>query len=261
MRHIILILLCLFVKPAFTYAQQTDTATMPAIVFMVAEPEYQTKETLSAFADRYVLPWSQHSGYEVTFLLPDPDDPNNFPGIELIEDAALLVLSVRRRTLTPRALNIIKSFLASGKPLVALRTSSHAFHLRNKKPPAGYADWPNFDKEILGAQYESHFANDLHPVIKTTSSAASHPIFAGIDAIEYTSGGSLYRSRNLAESTTVLLEGSITDKKNQHTEPVAWTNEPDGQKIFYTSLGHPTDFEQENFQRMLFNAIQWTLSN
>jgi type 1 glutamine amidotransferase len=32
-----------------------------------------------------------------------------------------------------------------------------------------------------------------------------------------------------------------------------------GRRIFYTSLGHPDDFQDENFQRLLLNALEWTL--
>ncbi len=256
---ILFFFLCLASRPSPVHAQDYPAAS-GLIVFMVAEPEYHTHESLRAFTDTYVLPWSLNAGYQITFVLADPEDSNNFPDIAKIEDAALLVLSVRRRTLKPEALGIIKSYLASGKPLIALRTSSHAFHLRNKRPPAGHADWETFDVDILGAKYENHFANDLHPLIRTTPSATSHPIFEGVSNMEYTSGGSLYRSRDLAGTTTVLLEGQITENEERHTEPVAWTNELDGQKIFYTSLGHLSDFHQEDFQRMLSNAMRWSLA-
>ena len=71
-----------------------------------------------------------------------------------------------------------------------------------------------------------------------------------------TSAGSLYRNTPLQTNTTVLLTGAIPD----HTEPVAWTHDYQGARVFYTSLGHEKDFEDAAFRRLLVNAIHWTLN-
>jgi type 1 glutamine amidotransferase len=52
----------------------------------------------------------------------------------------------------------------------------------------------------------------------------------------------------------LLLTGAIPD----HTEPVAWTREHRGGRVFYTSLGGPEDFEKDVFRRLVVNAIFWT---
>ena len=54
---------------------------------------------------------------------------------------------------------------------------------------------------------------------------------------------------------TVLLMGKIP---NQPMHPVAWVREKDGRRIFYTSLGHPDDFQDANFLSLIVNAISWT---
>jgi type 1 glutamine amidotransferase len=60
----------------------------------------------------------------------------------------------------------------------------------------------------------------------------------------------------LQTNTTALLTATIPE----HTEPVAWTHDYRGARVFYTSLGHPKDFEDEAFRRLLINAIQWALN-
>ena len=40
------------------------------------------------------------------------------------------------------------SIMASGKPVVGIRTANHAFSLRGKKAPAEHAVWEDFDAEI-----------------------------------------------------------------------------------------------------------------
>ena len=47
--------------------------------------------------------------------------------------------------------------------------------------------------------------------------------------------------------------------KEDPDEPVAWTNTCQGARVFYTTLGHPGDFQIEAFNRLLLNAIHWSL--
>ena len=70
--------------------------------------------------------------------------------------------------------------------------------------------------------------------------------------------GSLYRVLPLAESTTPLLIGSIP---NQQPEPVAWTNlaGPNKARVFNTTLGHPDDFQDPAFRKLLVNSLFWAL--
>ena len=91
--------------------------------------------------------------------------------------------------------------------------------------------------------------------IKVRAEAADHPILKGV-ANEFGSGGSLYLNAPLPASSTVLLTGSVM---NQPPEPVAWIHSYKVARVFYTSLGHPKDFENSSFKRLLVNAIFWTL--
>jgi hypothetical protein len=50
------------------------------------------------------------------------------------------------------------------------------------------------------------------------------------------------------------------DKKTVVENPVAWTYQTlSGGRAFYTSMGHPDDFKVEAFQRLLLNAVFWSL--
>ena len=60
----------------------------------------------------------------------------------------------------------------------------------------------------------------------------------------------------LKDTADVLLVGTIPGKE---PEPVAWTNTYKKSRVFYTSLGHPDDFANPQFRRLLVNAISWTL--
>src|SRR5207249_3908195 len=84
---------------------------------------------------------------------------------------------------------------------------------------------------------------------------ASHPILKGV-APEFVTAGSLYKTKPLEPNTTLLLIGTV---EGQEPEPMAWTHEYKGARVFYTSLGHPKDFENPSFHNLLVNAVFWCL--
>ena len=50
----------------------------------------------------------------------------------------------RRRPLPADQLALLKAHVAAGKPVLGIRTASHAFHLRNKPAPEGLAASANW---------------------------------------------------------------------------------------------------------------------
>ncbi len=222
--------------------------TRKRLVMIISEPEYQTHETLPVFA-------LNHLGHEysVDYVFADPKDDNKLAGLELLEDADVLLISVRRRALPTEQLAAIRRFVEAGKPVIAIRTASHAFALRNAKPQEGRALWPEFDNAILGGNYSNHHGDG--PKVQIEAGIAAHPILQGVDLTKLLGNGSLYVTKPLAETATPILIGSIPGKDS---EPVAWTNRPEtGNRVFYTSLGHVDDFKNPEFQKLLKNAISW----
>ncbi len=224
----------------------------PHVALVIGEAEYQTNESLAAFAAKE-LP-----DYRCTFVLADEEDPNYFAGLEALESADLLFLSVRRRTLPTAQLKKIRAYVESKNPIVAIRTASHAFALRSGEPPKGHAVWPEFDRDILGGNYHNHHGTELKTFVERAPSAKDHPLLAGVPDKEFPVTTSLYMTSPLADTTTLLMTGRV-DEGVEKAEPVAWTNNRDGQRVFYTSLGGPGDFENAAFRAMLKNAIVWSL--
>jgi putative membrane-bound dehydrogenase-like protein len=234
-------------QPAFVF-QPDDRARA---VFVIGEDEYKTEATLPAFAVKELEPL----GVRCTFVIADPKSPHNFPGIESLADADLLVLSVRRRAPKAEQMEIIREYLAAGKPLVGIRTACHAFDTRGKAP-AGHAEWTSFDPDVLGGHYTGHHANDRHPVISLGPTDKTHPILLGVKA-PFQSEGSLYKTSPLAAGTEALLIGTVA---GHPAEPVAWVRTRGQARVFYTSLGHAGDFENESFRVLLRNAVFWALN-
>lgn len=225
----------------------------PRVVFVLGENEYRTWESLPQFADQELA----GRGLEFEYVQAPPKGGNEFTNWQAIARADLIVLSVRRRTPIKPVINALRHHVDSGKPLVALRTASHAF---GAKPPSdSHASWDTFDVDVLGAKYEGHFGNDLSPQIQPASAEPRHPILAGWPGGGFTSGHSLYRMRNPAPGVQLLLNGSIQSDGRGVTEPVAWINTNGTRRVFYTSLGGTGDFKQPAFRRLLRNAILWSL--
>jgi len=164
------------------------------------------------------------------------------------------VLFVRRRALPKEQMELLRRYLGSGRPLVALRTSNHGF-APGGKLPAGSQQWPSFDRDVLGCRYHGHGPNQLGTDVTVATQAADHPILARVRPTQWHSRGSIYRVKPLDEKATVLLVGSVLNL----SEPVAWTRSYKGGRVFFTSLGHRDDFAQPQFRMLLVGAIHWAM--
>ena len=87
----------------------------------------------------------------------DPDCQTNLPGIEALDTADLCVMLLRFREWPDAKMKHFVDYLNAGKPIIALRTSTHAFsYQRDKNSP--YANmigtarsWPGgFGRQVLG---------------------------------------------------------------------------------------------------------------
>ncbi|MCA8996669.1 MAG: ThuA domain-containing protein [Planctomycetaceae bacterium] len=227
-------------------------AERPHLVIISAEDEYQTETTLPIFAKEHL-----EKAFRVTFVFGVEDNRNTIPGLDVLKDADAVLVSVRRRVLPAEQLHKIRDFISTGKPVIGIRTASHAFCLRNMEPPEGLTDWPEFDEQVFGGHYTNHHGNKLKSTIRFVAANKDHPILSDIPRDDFVAGGSLYKPSPLEPGATVLLVGQV---EGADPEPVAWTfQRADGGQSFYTSLGHVDDFKNPQFQRLLFNGIRWAL--
>jgi type 1 glutamine amidotransferase len=246
MRRLFLLALLLVINP-----WRSDAADQPHIVMLIAEREYKTEQSLPPFAKQHL------ADYRVTYVYADPHDKHRLTNIEAVATADVLLVSVRRRTLPADQLASIRKHVAAGKPVIGIRTANHAFCLRGKDPPQGYAQWQQWDQEVFGGNYTNHYGNDQTATYRVTANAPE-VLLSGIAADRnYTAGGSLYKVAPLATGTQIVLMGRVAEHP---PEPVAWTFvRRDGGKSFYTSLGHVDDFAGDVLPKLLTNAIAWSL--
>ena len=193
----------------------------------------------------------------------------DIPGLEALRHADLAVFYIRRRLLPPEQMGCIRAYLEAGKPLIAFRTTTHAFQPYDDNPPAGKQRWDRFDREVLGCRYGGYDSGETR--VEVAPDAAAHPILDGFDG-PYQERETLYRCLPLADSCRVLLSGTCVDGTgsddryrkrpgpDRPLQPVAWVNtSKQGGKVFFTSMGHHTTFQKPWFRRLIVNAVFWAL--
>jgi putative membrane-bound dehydrogenase-like protein len=227
------------VRDLFAYLQKDPPAKPQAaklkVLLISGSVEYKSDETLP------ILQKYLEANYPVECLRAFRKTDEDLPGLEQLETCDVAVFFTRRLKIDGKQLEMVKKYATSGKPIVAIRTASH-----------GFQNWLAMDKEVLGGDYGNHFGHDLKTEVKITEAGTKHPVLNGVKAFPATGG--LYKNANPAKDITILMTGTIPD----HTEPITWVRDYKGGRVFYTSLGHPDDFKNENFIRMLTNAVFWT---
>jgi type 1 glutamine amidotransferase len=214
-----------------------DEVRKPLRVCMLSGcPTYNSEESLPPFQEFL------EQNYNVKCVRVVRKANDDLPGLEQLDDCDVALVFIKRMQLKGEQLERFKKFATSGRPIVAVRTASHAVQT-----------WLEFDREVLGGNYHSH-----HPVgpitqIAVAPEAKNHPILAGVELVAVPDA--LYKNEGHATDIQVLMTGSIP---GQPAEALAWTRNYKGGRLFYTSLGAQDTFKQAGFRRMLVNALFWT---
>ncbi len=236
-------------------------APAPRIAYVCGDHEYSGEVTLPLFAQAMEQRYQFRS--DLIRSAPDQNAESNIPGLERLADADLCVLFLRWRKLPKEQLDHLDTYLKSGKPVVALRTSSHSFNYPKGDP---LEEWNRFASSAFGAppgwNAEGHRHYGHESTTRVTAAAPQHDLLRGV-ATPFNAPSWLYHvlPKFPPREAAILLTGeAINPNRPAIPNPVAWTwiNEY-GAKSFYTSLGHPGDFALEPFQRLLTNALHWAL--
>jgi type 1 glutamine amidotransferase len=252
------------------------------IVFVSGDEEYRSEEALPQLAK--IL--SKHHGFRCTVLFAiDKDDgatinPNvtdNIPGLEALKTADLMVIFTRFRNLPDDQMKHVVDYVNAGKPIVGLRTATHAFNLKNSQ----YQDyhWSNkdggFGRKILGETWVAHHGQ--HGKEGTRGRFApdqqNHPILKGIKDGEIFGTTDVYTVKLplpgdsqpivMGEVTETLKDDSkaVAGKKNDPMMPVAWTKTYGDKhaRVFTTTMGASQDLQWEATRRMIANGCLWAL--
>jgi len=273
------------------------------VVLVAGDDEYKSEESMPLLT--HLL--AEKHGFDCTVLFSqdpatgaiDHGRKDHIPGLEALRNADLLVLFTRFRCLPDAQMTYISDYLNSGKPVIGLRTATHAFAYPadSASPHAKYAwnntkaDFPGgFGRQVLGQTWVNHWGGHGKQSTrgKFAPDAAGHPILKGIKDGEIWGPTDVYEATlPLPEGCSPVLLGEVLRgmkpddtpappeflkrlnrevDKNAPMHPVAWTySRPVGAKgrVFTTTMGGAmaggSDFDNEAFRRMMVNACYWAV--
>ncbi len=142
------------------------------IVLVSGDEEYRSEEALSQLGK--IL--AKHHGFRSTVLFAvDPKDGtvnplvlDNIPGLENLKTADLMIIATRWRNLPDEQMRHVVEYVESGRPILGLRTATHAFRFPAGKTYSRYSydsrAWDGgFGRQILGETWINHHGQPRRP--------------------------------------------------------------------------------------------------
>jgi len=256
------------------------------IVFLTGDEEYRSEEGLPMLAKILAV----RHGFDCTVLFSinpatgdiDPDCQTNLPGIEALDTADLCVMLLRFREWPDARMKHFVDYLNAGKPIIGLRTSTHAFsYQHDKNSPYAKYDWNStvwpggFGRQVLGDTWISHHGEHAKESTRgiIVQTVADHPVLRGVTDLWWPTD--VYTVSHLPADATVLVWGqvlagmkpddpAVMGPKNDPLMPLVWVRDYKGDsgnvsKIVATTAGAAIDLKNEGLRRLLVNACYWTL--
>ncbi len=273
-----------------TYNPPANLANGKSVVLLSGDEEYRSEEGLPQLGK--IL--SQRHGFKCTVVFSiqsktgeiDPNTQTNQPGIEALDSADLCIMLLRFRAWPDDQMKHFVNYYLAGKPIIALRTSTHAFSYPDNSPSSykkfswNSREWPQgFGKQVLGETWVSHWGNHKHEAtlgileagaekdalvrgVKTlfgdTDVYEAHPpadakiLFRGrvLKGMNKTDAPADYRKKN---------SSGVEQGVNEPMQPIVWTREFKNEagrtnKILTTTMGSATDLQDEELRRLIVNA-------
>jgi len=247
-------------------------------VFIAGEREYRSEESLPALAR--IL--AQHHDFRCTVLFTlandgtiEPQGPN-LRGLEILYEADLLFMFMRFLNLPDEEMDHFDAYVESGKPIIGLRTSTHAFRI-----PEG--PWQKYDstyqgkefvggfgRQVLGETWVAHHGDNhvqgtrLIPL----PHRSEHPVLTGVGEMFVMTGGYLTSPREgswplVMAQPLMEMNADAEPHRALHAVPAVWTRTRDvGERgrVLACIHGSSLDLLDSDFRRMLVNACFWALN-
>jgi hypothetical protein len=260
------------------------------VVLLAGDEEYRSEEGMPMLARLL----AQHHGFRTTVLFSlDKDgniDPNNQASLshpEALAQADAIVMLVRFRHWPEPAMKLFHDAVKRGVPIVALRTSTHAFNVGKDSAFASWA-WNHasggFGRQVLGETWVSHWGKHRAEATRgvVEKEHAAHEVMRGVakvfgttdvyEAAPPSDAVVLLRGQVLAgmepDSPVASYEKAPRGKPEQDVNlpmmPVAWLREvthDSGKtsRVLCTTMGASTDLLNEDLRRLVVNGVYWGL--
>ncbi|MDZ4403919.1 ThuA domain-containing protein [Prosthecobacter sp.] len=261
------------------------------IVLLAGDEEYRSEEALPMLGK--IL--SQRHGFKCTVLFSlgadgtiDPTAGASLSHPEALDSADAIVMLLRFRHWDEATSKKFEAAVNRGVPIIALRTSTHAFNGYDKDSPFAAWNWNNpeggWGRKVLGETWVSHWGKHKVEATKGIIEAANanHPVLRGVS--DLFGNSDVYEAAPPADSIILargqILQGMTADtppasyKKataakveqdvNSPMMPVAWVrvvkNDAGKEnKTLCTTMGAATDLANEDLRRLVVNGVFWGL--
>jgi type 1 glutamine amidotransferase len=257
-------------------------------VLVSGDEEYRSEEALPQLGK--IL--AERHGFKCTvlFALDDdgtinPNNSHNIPGLEALKSADLMIIATRFRDLPDEQMQHIDAYLRAGKPVLGMRTATHAFNIGGDKAFAHYGngyggakkEWTDgFGRLVLGEKWISHHGGHKSESTRglIAEGAKDSPLVRGLKDGDVWGDTDVYGVRLPlpGDSKPIILgqvlkgmkkdDPPVEGAKNDPLMPVAWTKTysiDDGPKgrVFTTTMGSATDVGDAGTRRMIVNGVYW----
>jgi len=243
------------------------------VVLVSGDEEYRTEESMPmlakilaekhGFSCKVLFSWDESGTYI------DPDNHQGVRGWHYLDDADLMIIGTRFRNPSLEDTKHITQFLNASKPVIGIRTSTHAFKWLNDRTFGGKITFKDFGPKILGEGWVNHHGKHKYEGARGVieSANANHPILNGVEDVFGPTD--VYGIRALTSRDTILLRGEVTENlepdskpvasKNDPMQPLAWLHpytSPSGNygTAFCTTMGGSVDLVSEDLRRLIINA-------
>ena len=272
-------------EPGVFYEGRGGPGEGKKIVLVSGDEEYRSEEALPQLGKILAV----HHGFDCHVLFainPETGDINpnvtdNIPGLEALETADLMIIFTRFRDLPPDQMEHIVNYVKSGRPIIGMRTATHAFKFSEGQKYDHYSfnsdEWPGgFGRQVLGETWIDH--HGAHGSESTRGiiggDVKDHPITRGVEDIWGPTDVYEVRLPLPGDSKPVIL-GQVLDGmtpeaepveggKNDPMMPVAWMKSyspAQGRtaRVFTTTMGASQDLRSKGLRRLLVNACYWAV--
>jgi hypothetical protein len=274
-----------------TYPAKAGPGKGRHVVLLSGDEEYRSEEGLPMLAK--IL--SQRHGFRTTVLFSlDPDgtiNPKNSASLSdpvALDLADAIIMLLRFRHWSDEDMARFEKRLNAGTPIIALRTSTHAFNGFEKGSrweSWNYNNQGGFGKRVLGETWLTHWGR--HKVEATRGAIEdtqrNHQVLRGVTDVF---GDTDVYEAYPPPDATILVRGVVlkeltpdsvpadyrkrraSDKQEQGVNdppmPVVWTRQykNDGgttNRILTSTMGSATDLENEGLRRLIVNGVYWGL--
>ncbi|MDA7597492.1 ThuA domain-containing protein [bacterium] len=246
------------------------------IVLVAGDEEYRSEESMPMLGK--IL--SQKHGFDCVVVFSwdksgkyiDPNNQEGLIGLSELDDADLMVIGTRFRKPSEKEAAHLTAFMNAGKPVIGIRTATHAFNGGQKfgdsETAIGFGQW---GRKVLGEQWVSHHGRHKVQGARSVVEAdnTTNNILRGVGEIFAPSD--VYGVKHLTEEDTILLRATVTEtlepdsadiegEKNNPAQAFAWLHEytaPNGTAkgmSFCTTGGASVDLIDPDLRRLLVNA-------